>query len=396
MEEVSDVTASHKPGSIKHGTPTDEQLEELGEEIAANWKKLGRRLGIGDPKLQEIHEAHDQLSERGYDMLKHWKQDKGSAATYQALCDALTHKLVQRQDLAEQFCYINYGTSAIQLPVGPLPEEEETGKIPVATTGTWDNGVSSTNQDNSSSIRSSLKRKNSEPANPKVKRGELSFKIGCAFATSRNSGKQDLQEEREKVHRYMAEKVDEWKERVVLSSYKGLRDLYAHLVGELHLIDVTFDKSSIQITVTCCTLEILRRLWEDYCSGRLNAVVQKCLVTEKVKDELDMETIMLTTTILEEDYFACQLSLVEISGGNTVSSTSKTVREANQNEERDPPTDPGGNPDSSTPSTDRGAKQNQERDSITAQDGGDPPSLTDTEVKRKKEQESPTEYSLTF
>ena len=40
-------------------------------------------------------------------MLKHWKQEKGSAATYQALCGALTHRLVKRQDLAEQFCYIN-------------------------------------------------------------------------------------------------------------------------------------------------------------------------------------------------------------------------------------------------------------------------------------------------
>ena len=40
-------------------------------------------------------------------MLKHRKQGKGSSATYKTLCDALKHKLVQRQDLAEQFCYIN-------------------------------------------------------------------------------------------------------------------------------------------------------------------------------------------------------------------------------------------------------------------------------------------------
>ena len=40
-------------------------------------------------------------------MLKHWKQDKGSAATYEALCGALKHRLVKRQDLAEQFCYID-------------------------------------------------------------------------------------------------------------------------------------------------------------------------------------------------------------------------------------------------------------------------------------------------
>ena len=91
---------------VKDGTPTDEELEELGERIE-NWKKLGRRLGVTDSKLLEIDTTHDQPSEKGYYMLKHWKQREGSASTYQTLCGALKHRLVQRQDLAEQFCYIN-------------------------------------------------------------------------------------------------------------------------------------------------------------------------------------------------------------------------------------------------------------------------------------------------
>jgi len=78
----------------------------VGVKIAENWIKLGRRLRVSDPQIQEINKAHDQLPEKGYHMLKHWKQDKGSAATYKALCDALQHELVQRQDLAEKFCYI--------------------------------------------------------------------------------------------------------------------------------------------------------------------------------------------------------------------------------------------------------------------------------------------------
>ena len=92
---------------VKHGIPTDEELEKLGVKIAENWKKLGRRLEVSDPNIQEINKAQDQLSEKGYHMLKHWKQEKGSAATYQALCDALQHELVHRKDLAEMFCYIN-------------------------------------------------------------------------------------------------------------------------------------------------------------------------------------------------------------------------------------------------------------------------------------------------
>jgi len=87
-------------------TPTDEELEQLGIDIAKDWMKLGRRLAISDAKLQEIHQAYEQLSEKGYHMLKHWKQSKGNATTYQALCKALQHQIVQRQDLAEKFCYI--------------------------------------------------------------------------------------------------------------------------------------------------------------------------------------------------------------------------------------------------------------------------------------------------
>ena len=91
----------------KEGTPTDDELEELGDEIGENWIKLARHLEVSDPNIEEINKAHDLLSEKGYHMLKHWKQEKGSATTYQALCEALQHKLVRRKDLAEKFCYIN-------------------------------------------------------------------------------------------------------------------------------------------------------------------------------------------------------------------------------------------------------------------------------------------------
>jgi len=79
----------------------------LGVRIAEDWRTLGRRLGVSDPTIGKINEAHDQLHEKGYRILKYWKQKRGSAATYKSLCDALQHELVQRQDLAEMFCYIN-------------------------------------------------------------------------------------------------------------------------------------------------------------------------------------------------------------------------------------------------------------------------------------------------
>ena len=89
---------------MKNGTPTDDELEALGYEIAELWRKLARRLKVDESKLEEISQAHELLSDKGFHMLKCWKQKNGSGATYQALCDALKDNLVQRQDLAERFC----------------------------------------------------------------------------------------------------------------------------------------------------------------------------------------------------------------------------------------------------------------------------------------------------
>ena len=83
-------------------------MEELGDEIAEKWMKLGRRLGVKEAKLQDIKQRYEELSERGYHILLDWKQKNGREATYQILNSALRHKLVQRKDLAEQICY-NHG-----------------------------------------------------------------------------------------------------------------------------------------------------------------------------------------------------------------------------------------------------------------------------------------------
>ena len=92
--------------AVKLGIPTSVELQKLGIEIAGKWRKLGRRLGLIEAEISGINHAHDELSEKGYAMLELWTQSKGSAATYQALCDALQDDLVQRLDLAERFCYI--------------------------------------------------------------------------------------------------------------------------------------------------------------------------------------------------------------------------------------------------------------------------------------------------
>ena len=70
--------------------------------IEGKWRKLGRRLGITDESLDEIGQKQP---EKGYRMLKQWKQEKGCEATYKVLSKALAHGFVKRRDLAEEFCY---------------------------------------------------------------------------------------------------------------------------------------------------------------------------------------------------------------------------------------------------------------------------------------------------
>lgn len=144
----------------------------------------------------------------------------------------------------------------------------------------------------------------------------LPFKTSCARAISRNSGDQDPREEKEKVNRYMKQMIDEVNSEGIFdySTDKGIRRFCAYLIGERRLMDVKFQSSSIKVIVKCRTLEILEELWGDYCSGHLNEVAEECLITEKVKEKLGMETIKLKTTILEEDYVTCKLSLMEIPG----------------------------------------------------------------------------------
>ncbi|XP_078368369.1 uncharacterized protein LOC144652231 isoform X3 [Oculina patagonica] len=92
--------------------------------------------------------------------------------------------------------------------------------------------------------------------------------------------------------------------------------LHYYLKGVLDLIIREASEGSLRIIVECSTLEILERLWEDYRSGNLNAVAEECLLTDDIKTRFDVESVMLKTIILEEDYLACKLFLMDISRVN--------------------------------------------------------------------------------
>ena len=76
--------------------------------------------------------------------------------------------------------------------------------------------------------------------------GVLPLKIHSVSATSRYSGKQDSQEQSERVNEYMSRKIDEviLKENFDLSSFEGLEDFYVYLRGPLSLVGMGTEISS--------------------------------------------------------------------------------------------------------------------------------------------------------
>ena len=100
-------------------------------------------------------------------------------------------------------------------------------------------------------------------------------------------------------------------DQVPLESYSLCFDYY--LKGALDLIVKEAIEGSLLITVECRTLDILEGLWEDYCSGHLNAVAEERLLTDDIKKRFDVESVKLETTISKEDYLASKMFLIGMS-----------------------------------------------------------------------------------
>lgn len=98
------------------------------------------------------------------------------------------------------------------------------------------------------------------------------------------------------------------------SKPEDLNGLVYYLEKVRKTLIVDTQSGSLIITVECSSLEILDELWYDYCNGFLNKMVEKFLVTDEVLKELGITEVKLTTTILEEDYWACREYLLQHSG----------------------------------------------------------------------------------
>ncbi len=87
---------------------------------------------------------------------------------------------------------------------------------------------------------------------------------------------------------------------------------YMEKVRKVLIVDTKL--GSLIITVECESLEILDKLWDDYCTGHLNEMAQEFLVTEDILKELGLTQVKLSSTILEEEYRACREYFLQHSG----------------------------------------------------------------------------------
>ena len=98
------------------------------------------------------------------------------------------------------------------------------------------------------------------------------------------------------------------------SNAEKLDDFVEYMERVRKVLIVDAQTGSLIITVECGSLKILDNLWVDYCTGNLNEMAQKYLVTEDILEEFGLFQVKLSTTIQEEEYRAARVYFMQGSG----------------------------------------------------------------------------------
>ncbi|KAK5874580.1 hypothetical protein PBY51_019516 [Eleginops maclovinus] len=75
----------------------DIATEVIVANLGRNWRKLGRRLGLTEVKIDSISKRHPtDLEETTRELLKEWRKSRGAQATTQELIEALRACMLNR------------------------------------------------------------------------------------------------------------------------------------------------------------------------------------------------------------------------------------------------------------------------------------------------------------
>ena len=123
---------------------------------------------------------------------------------------------------------------------------------------------------------------------------------------------QDLSNEQEEiVHEILSRQIQVYVKHRKVTTPDGVSALIEHIHKTYDLALESVGIGSLEITFRCPTLENLEHLWSDYQAGYLNEIAMKYLVTNEIKEKLNLETVRLKTTIEDDNYRNCRKILME-------------------------------------------------------------------------------------
>ena len=93
------------------------------------------------------------------------------------------------------------------------------------------------------------------------------------------------------------------------SKLDDLNGFVRYLEYERKVMIVDVQPGSLIITVECSSSQILKELWDDYCSGYVNKMADTYLATKDILSELGIKEVKVTTTIPSKEYEACRKQL---------------------------------------------------------------------------------------
>ena len=99
-----------------------------------------------------------------------------------------------------------------------------------------------------------------------------------------------------------------------LSQYENYEDFAREIERMRKVLIVNAEPGCVIFTALCSSLKILDALWFDYCTGNLNDMAQKYLVTKDVLKRFGLTELKLTTTIQGEEYIAARKLFLRGSG----------------------------------------------------------------------------------
>ena len=105
--------------------------------------------------------------------------------------------------------------------------------------------------------------------------------------------KSELVDKVDKMLRQHLQLYLEYNTEIKLSTVSRLRDFVEHLEKTYNFILTSVGEGSLVIKGQCSDLQSQESLWNDCCSGVLNEAAERCLVTDDVKKEINLETLIL-------------------------------------------------------------------------------------------------------